>query len=182
MNPRNQKRIGRFLSLVLRHRPKLLGIQLDPQGWTDVDILLAKLSTTDKAISREQLDLLVANNPKQRYAYNEDGTKIRAQQGHSVEVELNYEATEPPEYLYHGTVPRFLDSIMRTGLQKRKRHHVHLSPDLETATNVGQRRGDAIILTIQAGEMHKDGYAFYCSGNGVWLADEIPSQYIKVDE
>ncbi|MEM7375407.1 MAG: RNA 2'-phosphotransferase [Bacteroidota bacterium] len=179
MTPQQQKRIGRFLSLLLRHRPEILDLDLDQQGWTDVDTLLHKLSSTDKAISREELDLIVAENPKKRYAFNDDKSRIRAQQGHSVTVDLAYEPSPPPEYLYHGTVSKFVGSIRSQGLQKGKRHHVHLSPDRDTAINVGQRRGKPVILTIRAGAMHRAGYPFYVSGNGVWLADEIPPEFIE---
>ena len=178
MTPQQQKRIGKFLSLVLRHRPEVLGLELDEQGWTNVDTLLHKLAATDKAINREELELIVRNNNKQRYAFSEDGSSIRAQQGHSVQVNLDYEPIEPPEWLFHGTVDRFLNSIMTTGLQRRNRHHVHLSSDRETAINVGQRRGRPIILRIKANEMHKAGFLFFRSGNGVWLTEQVPPEFI----
>lgn len=116
----------------------------------------------------------------ERIAFSEDGTKIRASQGHSIEVDLDYQTARPPALLFHGTAERFLQSILEQGLQKRRRHHVHLSPDAETALKVGQRHGKPVVLTVQSGRMYADGYVFYCSANGVWLTDEVPPNYIGV--
>jgi putative RNA 2'-phosphotransferase len=126
----------------------------------------------------EELLEIVSTNDKQRFAFNEDATKIRASQGHSVEVELGLEAQAPPDMLYHGTVVRFLENIKATGLQKMQRRHVHLSKDKETALKVGNRRGEAIILSIYSGAMHRDGFTFFLSENGVWLTDNVPEKYI----
>lgn len=170
---------SKFLSLVLRHKPESIGVQLDENGWVDVDVLLAALTTHGRPLSRTELDRLVKENDKQRFAFNHDGSCIRANQGHSVEVDLALEAEAPPEKLYHGTVEKFLNSIFREGLLKGERRHVHLSLNLETAVKVGQRRGKPVVLEIASGQMHREGYAFYVSGNGVWLVDHVPPQYLS---
>jgi putative RNA 2'-phosphotransferase len=170
---------SKFLSLVLRHRPDVIGIELDAEGWVPVEDLLAACAQHGRAISREQLDTVVRTNDKQRFAFSADGTRIRANQGHSLQVDLGLVPVEPPELLYHGTVPRFLDSIRRDGLTKGERHHVHLSPDVGTATKVGQRRGRPVILVIDAGQMFRDGHKFYRSENGVWLTYAVPPEYIR---
>ena len=170
---------SKFLSLVLRHRPDVIGIELDAEGWVAVEELLTACAKHGRAISRDQLDDLVRTNDKQRFAFSVDGSRIRANQGHSLPVDLGLVPVEPPELLYHGTVPRFLESIRREGLTKGTRHHVHLSPDVETATKVGQRRGRPIVLMIAAGHMFRDGHKFYRSENGVWLTDAVPPAYIR---
>lgn len=172
--------LSKTLSYVLRHRPEKFGLGLDAQGWCSVDELLAAFARRNLELSREQLEHLVAHNDKKRFAFSEDGTKIRASQGHSLEIDLNYQPVRPPEMLYHGTAERFLSSILKEGLQKRRRHHVHLSPDTETALKVGQRHGKPVVLTIQAGRMYADGYLFYCSENGVWLTGEVPPLYLAI--
>jgi putative RNA 2'-phosphotransferase len=171
-------RKSKFLSLVLRHEPEKIGVQLDENGWIGVEELLTAMAAHGKSMSRGELDQLVRANDKQRFAFSEDGTRIRANQGHSVEVDLALEAQTPPETLYHGTVEKFLKPIFRDGLKKGERHHVHLSPNLETAVKVGQRRGKPIILEVAASRMHSDGHAFFVSGNGVWLVDRVPPQYL----
>lgn len=171
-------RKSKFLSLVLRHEPEKIGVQLDENGWIDVEVLLAALAAHGKPLSRAELDQLVRENDKRRFAFNSDGRRIRANQGHSVEVDLALEAQTPPEKLYHGTVEKFLTSIFRGGLLKGERHHVHLSPNLETAVKVGERRGKPIILEIASGQMHREGHSFFVSGNGVWLVDQVPPQYL----
>jgi putative RNA 2'-phosphotransferase len=170
---------SKFLSLVLRHKPDTIGIVLDRSGWVSVEELLAKSADYGVRLSRKELEEIVETNDKKRFAFSEDKTRIRANQGHSVEVELELEAAEPPEQLFHGTVERFLGSIRTEGLKKMNRHHVHLSKDKETAEKVGDRRGEAIILTISSGDMFKDGYTFYLSENGVWLTDAVPVKYIN---
>ncbi|MCB9230708.1 MAG: RNA 2'-phosphotransferase [Bacteroidia bacterium] len=179
LNPEQTKRISKFLSLVLRHDPAKIGLELDPSGWTSVDTLLKKMSASGPKITREMLEHVVATNDKKRFAFSEDGTMIRASQGHSVEVNLGYEAVEPPEFLFHGTVPKFVASIKENGLKAMSRHDVHLSKDRETAVNVGNRRGNALILTVRAGAMHRAGYPFYVSENGVWLTKEVPAEFIE---
>ena len=171
-------KISKFLSLVLRHNPGSIGIELDQNGWTRVRILIAKVRLKFPGFNMATLEEVVANNNKQRFSFNDDKTKIRANQGHSVEVDLEYEPMMPPELLFHGTVGRFMKPIMKDGLQKMSRHHVHLSKDLETAISVGGRRGEAIILQVNADQMHRDGYQFFMSPNGVWLTDHVPSMYI----
>ena len=163
---------SKFLSLVLRHRPGVIGIELDNEGWVAVEDLLAACAQYGRAVSREQLDAVVRTNDKQRFAFSADGSRIRANQGHSVPVDLGLVPAEPPELLYHGTVQRSLESIRRDGLVKGNRHHVHLSPDIQTATKVGQRRGRPVVLVIEAGRMFRDGHEFFRSENGVWLTDD----------
>lgn len=180
----NQKttKISKFLSLVLRHQPEAIGIALDPAGWVEVSALLEAMRRHGRGISETELREVVETNDKKRFCFSDDGLRIRASQGHSVEVELGYEPAEPPEELFHGTVERFLDPIRREGLRKGDRHHVHLSPDRPTAERVGQRRGRPVILTIRAGQMHRDGLAFFLSANGVWLTDHVPAEYIELKE
>jgi putative RNA 2'-phosphotransferase len=180
INENENTTISKFLSLVLRHKPETIGISLDDQGWTDVGILLRKFNEQGHPITTEILEHVVKTNIKKRFAFNADHTKIRANQGHSVEVELGYEAKQPPKVLYHGTAVRFLESIMKTGLLKQTRHHVHLSEDIDTAIHVGQRYGKPVLLEISAGEMEKSGFTFYVSDNNVWLTDHVPIKYISV--
>lgn len=178
MNEKDRNKISKFLSLILRHKPETIGLNLDENGWADVEELLGKSTTSGHSFSREELDEVVALNDKQRFAFNDTRTRIRASQGHSIEVELELKPAPPPEFLYHGTVDRFLESIRAQGLRKMNRNHVHLSADWETATKVGSRRGEAIVLTIRSGEMSRDGMTFFISENGVWLTDEVPVKYI----
>jgi len=181
MNEKTAKSVSKFLSLVLRHSPETIELKLDENGWADVEELIEKCNKkgSQNQMTAELLDYVVKNNDKKRFAFNEDKTKIRASQGHSISVELNLNETEPSEYLYHGTVAKFLENIKNEGLQKMSRQHVHLSKDRETAIKVGSRRGVAQILTIKSGEMFKDGFKFYLSENNVWLTDEVPVKYIE---
>lgn len=174
--------LSKTLSYLLRHQPSKFGLTLDAQGWCEVDALLSAFAERNIELSREMLEYIVENNDKKRFAFNEDGTKIRASQGHSLEVELDYQPVKPPAILFHGTTDQFLNAILEQGLQKRRRHHVHLSPDVETAVKVGQRHGKPVVLTVKAGQMQVDGYVFYCSANGVWLTDEVPPQYLSVGQ
>lgn len=173
------KGTSKFLSLVLRHKPETIGLQLDENGWANVEELITKCAATGRIYTQEDLDEIVANNDKKRFTYNEGKTRIRANQGHSIAVELNLPATEPPEWLYHGTPEKTVAAIRAEGLQKMERQHVHLSKDRETAHKVGSRRGRPSILTIRSGQMHRDGYLFYISENGVWLTDHVPAGYIE---
>ncbi|WP_343604589.1 RNA 2'-phosphotransferase [Fluviicola sp.] len=173
------KHISKFLSLVLRHKPQEIGITPDANGWVDVDELIEKCNLKKRHLDFETLEEVVAGNDKQRFSFNEDLTRIRANQGHSIEIDLDYEAVEPPGFLYHGTVDKFLGNIRAEGLKKMNRHHVHLSKDLETAVKVGSRRGKPVILTVDAVRMNQDGYSFYRSKNGVWLCDQVPVEYIQ---
>lgn len=180
MNDKDKRRISKFLSLVLRHRPEYIDLQLNENGWANVTAIIEKAKSKNVHFSFEQLENIVATNDKQRFAFNDDRTLIRANQGHSVKtIDLELEAIKPPEMLFHGTVEKFVDSIKRTGLQKRSRQHVHLSEDLDTATKVGSRRGDAVILKIISGQMYEHGLEFYQSENGVWLTNHVPVEYIQ---
>ena len=179
ISERENTTISKFLSLVLRHNPETIGIRLDEQGWTDVDILLQQLNKHGHAVNAEVLNHVVKTNSKNRFAFNSDHTKIRANQGHSVEVELGLQPKQPPAILYHGTAERFLDSIMQSGLQKQERHHVHLSETKEIAISVGQRYGKPVLLCINAEEMHKGGFRFFVTENNVWLTDHVPVEFIS---
>jgi len=178
MNTNNTKRTSKFLSLVLRHQPEKIGIQLDEAGWVDVDVLLKAMAKHGKRISRETLDHVVETNDKRRFAYGDDGRRIRANQGHSVEVDLGYKTAQPPEILLHGTPDRFVADIMRDGLKKMKRHHVHLHTNEATATTVGSRRGKPVLLKIRAREMADNGHEFFVTPNDVWLTDSVPAEFI----
>jgi len=180
MNEKHKNRVSKFLSLVLRHKPETIDLLLDEHGWADVEDLLSKSARHDLPFSKEELNEVVLTNDKQRFAFNEDATKIRASQGHSIDVELNLEVKTPPDILYHGTVVRFLESIKTGGLKKMNRQHVHLSKDKATAEIVGGRRGEAIILNIDSAGMHRDGFPFFLSANGVWLTDSVPVTYIDL--
>jgi putative RNA 2'-phosphotransferase len=179
MNEKQRTRTSKFLSLVLRHEPQRIGLQLDPAGWVDVDVLLAACRNHGTLIEREELDEVVATSEKKRFAFSDDCRRIRASQGHSIEVSLGYTPKTPPPRLFHGTATRFLDSIRAEGLTKRERHHVHLSADAETAHRVGQRHGKPAVLIVMADAMHAVGHAFFLSENGVWLTDEVPANFIE---
>lgn len=172
-------KLGKFISLVLRHRPEVIGIQPDPQGWVDIDHLLLQCQTSGKPIDRPTLEAIVDTNNKQRYRISEDGLRIRAQQGHSIPVELDYRPQVPPEQLFHGTATQYIDSILKQGLLRQKRHHVHLSADVDTATQVGSRHGQVVILRVDSAQMHRDGHEFFCTPNGVWLTAAVPAKYLK---
>jgi putative RNA 2'-phosphotransferase len=172
-------RWSKFLSLVLRHDPERIGLELDEGGWVLVDDLLAAWARHGDGISREELERVVATSDKKRFSISPDGLMIRANQGHSVSVELGLEPVKPPELLYHGTVERFLGSIRRKGLRRGERHHVHLSHDEATARRVGRRRGRPVVLVVEAGRMHRDGLEFFRSANGVWLTESVPPEYLR---
>jgi len=174
--------LSKFLSFVLRHEPSAIGIELDAHGWVEIESLLDGCRANGRALSRELLDTIVATSPKERFAISMDGRRIRANQGHSVEVDLAYAPAEPPETLFHGTVASAIDAIRANGLKKMKRHHVHLSPDEATARAVGMRRGKPIVLSIAARRMQEAGFVFYRSANGVWLVDEVPAAFIVFPE
>jgi putative RNA 2'-phosphotransferase len=180
MNPTQLKDISKFLSMVLRHNPQKIGIALDTNGWTDVHTLISKLNRKFPGFNLQTLEKVVAENNKQRFAFSPGRERIRASQGHSVQVELDYPPVEPPEFLYHGTVEKYLETIAKDGLQKMSRHHVHLSRDLETAIQVGNRRGKAIILQVKARDMYAAGHQFYCTPNGVWLTNFVPSEFLVI--
>ncbi|RJL32494.1 RNA 2'-phosphotransferase [Bailinhaonella thermotolerans] len=176
MDERRRTRVSKSLARWLRHQPEAIGIELDPHGWAEVDALLAGAAERGFPITREELEEVVALNDKRRYVI-EDG-RIRARQGHSVRVDLALPALEPPAFLYHGTTGRALAAIRREGLRPMTRHAVHLSPDRETATRVGARRGRPVVLTVRAGDMHTAGHEFHRSDNGVWLTAHVPPAYI----
>jgi putative RNA 2'-phosphotransferase len=173
------KNISKFLSLVLRHAPETIHLQLDENGWADVDELINKCIEHNTKLDYEVLLEVVETNDKKRFSFNEENTKIRANQGHSIHIDLELKEQKPTNVLYHGTVAKFIESIKKEGLQKMSRHHVHLSKDTETAIKVGSRRGKPIILAVNAPKMVADGFKFYLSENGVWLTDHVPAKYIE---
>jgi putative RNA 2'-phosphotransferase len=177
---RNQRHlaVSRKLSRYLRHAPERIGITLAQDGWVPVDELLAALAAHGFATTRAELDEIVATNDKQRFAFDETGTRIRASQGHTVPVDLDLPAVDPPPVLYHGTVDRFLPAIERDGLRPMQRHHVHLSATVDTAIKVGSRRGTPVVLRVNSGGMARDGHVFYVSANGVWLTSHVPPAYL----
>jgi putative RNA 2'-phosphotransferase len=170
--------ISKYLAKYLRHAPEELGLTLQPGGWVPVDDLLDAARRHGFVIDYDELIECVETSDKKRFSFDDTGELIRANQGHSVEVDLQLEETKPPERLYHGTVARFLPSIHETGLIRGNRHHVHLSKDVETARKVGARRGQPVILKVDAERMHRDGHKFYVSANGVWLTDSVPPEYL----
>jgi len=170
--------VSKFLAKHLRHAPDALGLSLQPGGWVSVDDLLAASELAGFAITYDELIECVETNDKKRFSFDDTGDLIRANQGHSVDVDLQLEQKEPPKVLYHGTVERFLASIMAEGLKKGKRHHVHLSKDVETARKVGARRGKPVILRVNSGQMHGEGFKFFLSVNGVWLTDSVPVDFL----
>jgi len=179
MNDKDIVRTSKFLSLVLRHEPERVGLKLGEAGWVCIDELLKAVNSHGVSLTLDQLKHIVATSDKKRFAFSEDGQRIRASQGHSLEVDLQYPPQTPPEILYHGTAVRFLDSIRQHGLQKMERHDVHLSAETKLTLQVGGRHGKPVLLTIRAGEMHRSGFVFRCSANGVWLVDHVPPQFIE---
>lgn len=179
MHPKQATHLSKFLSLHLRHTPAAIGLVLQEGGWVDVAELLAACAKHGTPITPTELKALVAGNDKQRFTFDAEGTRIRAQQGHSVAVDLQLVPAAPPAMLYHGTVPAELPAIRREGLQKMSRHHVHLSPDEETARRVGTRRGKPVLLLVNSAALHAAGGVFYQSGNGVWLVEQVPPQYLR---
>ena len=176
---KNLKSISKFLSLILRHEPERVALSLDEAGWVEVKTLIEAVNKAGKRLDEALLSEVVETNDKQRFTYSDDGLKIRANQGHSISADLKLEPQDPPDFLYHGTATRFVDSIKENGIERRSRQHVHLSADKETATRVGQRHGKVIILTVRSQAMAAAGYKFYLSKNNVWLTDEIPVEYIR---
>jgi len=172
--------LSRFLSLVLRHKPETIGIELDNNGWTDIGILIEKFKDHGTEINLEILNHIVATNTKKRFAFDVTGTKIRASQGHSVGIDPGYTTEKPPELLFHGTAEKSVTSILEHGLYKQKRQHVHLSMDREVAKAVGQRHGKPVVLRVLSGKMFSDNFTFYLSDNGVWLTDHVPAEYLEL--
>jgi putative RNA 2'-phosphotransferase len=181
MNDRQRTRVSKFLSKHLRHAPAELGLTLAPGGWVAIDALLAACAARGLRVSRADLEEVVRTSDKQRFAIDAAQERIRANQGHSVAVEMDFAEAVPPAELYHGTAQPALASIRSQGLHKMSRHHVHLSSDPETARKVGARHGRVVVLTVDAAGMQRDGHRFYLSANGVWLVDAVPPQYLNFD-
>jgi len=175
-------KVSKFLAFVLRHRPEEIGIELDSAGWVSVDELIAGCVAKGCPLTRARLDSIVKESDKQRFHFNDNQTKIRAAQGHSAQVDLELQPSEPPDVLYHGTASRFLASIEKQGLQKQGRQHVHLSTNIGTASSVGKRYGKPVVLTVDSRRMQDDGCLFFVSENGVWLTDHVPAEYITFPE
>lgn len=173
-------RISKFFSLVLRHNPAKIGLELDPNGWAVIDDLIQCANSNGQRLSRALIDAVVAENDKQRFVLSADGTRIRANQGHSIDVDLDLPPAKPPKLLYHGTATRNVESIRREGLLPGRRQHVHLSVDEATAVKVGQRHGRPIVLLVHAEVMHSAGHVFYLSANGVWLTRHVPSEFLEI--
>ncbi len=171
--------ISKFLSQILRHRPEKIDLQLDEQGWANVDELLEKSITKGMYFDRALLQIVVETNNKQRFAFSEDGLRIRASQGHSIDIDLGLKPQKPPEILWHGTAEKSLDSIRKEGLRSMRRQHVHLSKDRQTAENIGGRHGKAVVLTVRSGQMSRQKHKFYLSENGVWLTEEVPAEFLE---
>ncbi|MBH0238214.1 RNA 2'-phosphotransferase [Methylobrevis albus] len=174
-------RASRFMALVLRHDPASAGLVLDAEGWTAVTELLRALGQAGHSLTAEDLVALVAADGKGRYAISSDGTRIRANQGHSTaDVAIAFAEAEPPARLFHGTVPAALPAILADGLRRMQRHHVHLSGDIETAVKVGARRGRPVVLAVDAAGMRVAGHVFFRSDNGVWLVDAVPPAFLSL--
>ncbi|MGW3246727.1 RNA 2'-phosphotransferase [Streptomyces sp. NPDC001070] len=179
MDEKQLVKVSKFLARVLRHDPASIGITLDEGGWVDVDELIAASSRAGRRFSRAELDHVVAGNNKKRYAFSEDGRRIRASQGHSVEVDLGLAPAEPPEVLFHGTASTTLPIVLREGLKPMSRRDVHLSADVETAVRVGARHGRPVVLAVDAAGLAATGHVFRVSANGVWLTDRVPPTHLR---
>lgn len=183
LTSRQNEWISKFLSFVLRHRPAAAGVTLDSGGWALVEDLVCNINNLETFenldFTIEVLEEVVERDSKTRFSFNADKTKIRANQGHSVAVDLELEIQTPPDVLYHGTPVKNRNSILSTGLKPGQRHAVHLSADVETAQEVGSRRGECVVLAIDAKAMHEDGLLFRRSQNGVWLVPFVSCNYIK---
>jgi putative RNA 2'-phosphotransferase len=178
MNDKEMTRASKFLSLILRHEPDRVGLKLGDAGWVDVKELLQAVNRHGVSLTLDQLAHVVATSDKERFAFSEDGRRIRANQGHSIAVDLRYQPQVPPEFLYHGTAIRFLPGIRRHGLQRMQRHDVHLSAETKVTVQVGSRHGKPALLIIRSGDMHRAGHVFTCSANGVWLVKHVPPEFI----
>jgi putative RNA 2'-phosphotransferase len=179
MTGKEKVSVSRFISPILRHNPQAIGITLDSGGWADTNALISGMNVKGRSITVEQLKEIVASNDKQRFKFNDDYSKIRANQGHSVPVDVGLKETQPPDVLYHGTASRFIGAIQGKRLIPQSRLYVHLSADTETAYKVGKRYGKPVVLTIDSSRMYKDGFRFYLSANNVWLISAIPAEYIE---
>ncbi len=172
-------KLSKFMSFILRHKPDAIGLSLDPQGWASIDELVLKSNVAGNSFSREDLMHVIETSEKSRFSLSADGQYVRAAQGHSVAVNLGLTPQEPPALLYHGTAKRFLRSILSQGLKPRARQQVHLSVDEATAHLVGQRHGTPVVLTVEARRMHTEGFQFFVADNGVWLTDQVPSEFLE---
>lgn len=168
------------MSLILRHKPEVIGITLDEHGWASVNDLICGIEKNNPGFNMDILEQIVRNDNKQRYSFNDDRSLIRANQGHSVNVDVELKEKEPPEYLYHGTGEKYVKSINQDGLIPKSRLYVHLSKDIKTAENVGKRHGKEVVYRINSGQMYRDGYKFYLSENGIWLTKEVPIKYLEM--
>lgn len=175
----NLENISRYMSLILRHKPDVIGISLDEHGWANVNELINGIAKNNTGFNMESLEEIVRTDSKQRYSFNDDKTLIRANQGHSIPVDVELEEKEPPEYLYHGTGEKYVESINRQGLIPKSRLYVHLSKNVKTAESVGERHGRPTVYLVHSGKMYKDGYKFYLSANGVWLTKKVPVEYLQ---
>lgn len=171
--------ISKYMSLILRHKPEVVGIELDEHGWANVDDLISGIEKDNHGFDFELLEEIVKTDNKQRYSFNDDKTLIRANQGHSIPVDVELEEKRPPEFLYHGTGEKYTESIDKIGLISKSRLYVHLSSDVDTAEKVGRRHGKEVVYQIDADQMYRDGYKFYLSVNGVWLTKEVPAKYLE---
>ncbi len=179
----NLKKISVFISLLLRHRPEVIGLELDEHGWADTEQLIEGIrAAREPQFDRAALDTIVATDEKQRYSYSPDGRLIRANQGHSIPVDVELPAAQPPEFLWHGTGAKYVSSIDRMGLIPKSRLYVHLSGDYGTAVAVGRRHGSPVVYRVHSGEMARQGYIFYLSVNGVWLTDRVPAEFLEKQE
>lgn len=180
---RRLERLSKFISMILRHKPEVIGITLDEHGWADVDELIKGINETGEEVefSKTTLEKIVKTDKKQRYSVSQDKTLIRANQGHSIPVDVELEKKEPPKILYHGTGVKSVKAIQEQGLLSMERLYVHLSTDVETATNVGKRHGTPVIFKVNTEQMQKDGYDFFQSVNGVWLTKEVPAKYLELN-
>lgn len=175
----NKLKLSRFISLILRHKPDTIGITLDEHGWASVSELLSGINACGNEIDMKTLEEIVAEDEKQRYSFNDDKTKIRANQGHSVNVDVELKKAEPPEILFHGTGEKYVSSIKSEGLKPKSRLYVHLSSDRETAVKVGSRHGKPVVFEVNSGEMSRRGFEFFISENGVWLTKFVPAEYLR---
>jgi putative RNA 2'-phosphotransferase len=179
--PKSVAEISRFMSLVLRHQPEAIGLTLDAQGWAGVEDLVRRSQSSDTPLTVDLVLEVVRTSEKKRFRVSDDGLRIRANQGHSVDVDLALPPTTPPEILYHGTALQFLDAIRAEGLRPGARRHVHLSAERETAERVGRRRGAPVVLIVAAGAMHRAGRRFLLAENGVWLTDSVPAEFVSAE-
>lgn len=175
----NLENISRYMSLILRHKPDVIGISLDEHGWANVNEFINGIAKNNAGFNMESLEEIVRTDSKQRYSFNDDKTLIRANQGHSIPVDVELKEKEPPEYLYHGTGEKYVESINRQGLIPKSRLYVHLSKNVKTAESVGERHGRPIVYLVHSCKMYKDGYKFYLSANGVWLTKKVPVEYLQ---